>query len=55
VKQVKKKSKKKVEGNNKGKKYNERISLCPLSMEEAISLVMKVDPKKVRAEMKKGV
>ena len=48
------KVKKKVEGHNKGKKYNERVSLWPLSMEEAISLIMKVDPKKVRAEMKKS-
>ena len=53
MKQTEKKAKK-VEGHNKGKKYNERISLWPLNMEEAISLIMQVDPKKVRAEMKKG-
>jgi hypothetical protein len=35
---------------NKGKKYGKRISLWPLTPEEALKAFMQVDPKKVRGK-----
>ena len=44
-----KNSKKKIKyGWNKGKEYSKNISLWPLKAEEAISLIMRIDPKKLK-------